>query len=196
MNKANLIATRQVFSELLQHIQQAKQKVFSQANIVLIDLYWQLGETISEKVKSETWCKGVVMELAKYIAQNDPDSKGFSDKNLWRMKQFYETYHNDEKLATLWRALSWSHNLAIFSRCKTSEEREFYLNLSNRESYSFRELDRQISACLFERTMLGNQKLSAVLRELHPNVNQIFKDNYVIEFLGLPDRAIPTAIAR
>jgi len=103
------------------------------------------------------------------------------------MKQFYETYHKDEKLAPLWRALSWSHNLAIFSRCKTAEEREFYLNLSHRENYSFRELDRQISACLFERTMLGNQKLSTVLRELHPNVNQVFKDNYVLEFLGLPD---------
>lgn len=187
MSKLNTSNNGPIFSELLQHIRQAKQKIFLQANTVLIDLYWQLGKTISEKVKSETWGKGVVTELAKYIAQNDPDSKGFSDKNLWRMKQFYETYYGDEKLATLWRALSWSHNLAIFSRCKTSEEREFYLNLSNRENYSFRELDRQISACFFERTMLGNQKLSTVLRELHPTVNQIFKDNYVLEFLGLPD---------
>lgn len=187
MSKPQNSNTRQVFSELLQHIRQARQKVLAQANTVLIDLYWQLGKTISEKVESEAWGKGVVTELAKYIAQNDPESKGFSDKNLWRMKQFYETYHRDEKLATLWRALSWSHNLAIFSRCKTSEEREFYLNFSNRENYSFRELDRQISACLFECTMVGNIKLSTVLRELHPNVNQVFKDNYVLEFLGLPD---------
>lgn len=108
MSEPNIANNRQVFSELLQHIWQAKQKVFLQANTVLIDLYWQLGKTIAEKVESEAWGKGVVTELAKYIAQNDPESKGFSDKNLWRMKQFYETYHNDEKLATLWRALSWS----------------------------------------------------------------------------------------
>ena len=187
MSKPEITDTRQEFSEVLQHIRQARQKVYAQANTILLDLYWQLGKTISEKVASASWGKGVVTELAKYIAQNDPESKGFSDKNLWRMKQFYETYQSDEKLAPLWRALSWSHNLAIFSRCKTSEEREFYLNLSNRENYSFRELDRQISACLFERIMLGNQKLSTVLRELYPNVNQVFKDNYVLEFLGLPD---------
>jgi predicted nuclease of restriction endonuclease-like (RecB) superfamily len=96
-------------------------------------------------------------ELAKYIQQNEPEIKGFSDKNIWRMKQFYETYKDFPKLSTLLREISWSHNLAIFSRCKTVEEREFYLKLAKQESYSFRELDRQISASLFERTMIGNQ---------------------------------------
>ncbi|EON79494.1 Putative cytoplasmic protein [Lunatimonas lonarensis] len=45
------------------------------------------------------------------------------------MKQFYETYKDFPKLSTLLREISWSHNLAIFSRCKTAEEREFYLKL-------------------------------------------------------------------
>jgi predicted nuclease of restriction endonuclease-like (RecB) superfamily len=102
------------------------------------------------------------------------------------MKQFYETYQGNEKLSALLRELPWSHNLAIFSRCKTDEEREFYLNLSQQENYSFRELDRQISSSFFERTMLGNPKLSTVLRELQPDIHQVFKDNYVLEFLGLP----------
>jgi len=85
------------------------------------------------------------------------------------------------------RGLSWSHNLAIFSRCKSAEEREFYLTFSKKENYSFRQLERQISAGFFERTMIGSTKLSAVLRELQPDVNQVFKDNYVLEFLGLPE---------
>ena len=127
MSKLNTSNNGQVFSELLQHIRQAKQKIFSQANTVLIDLYWQLGKTISEKVAAETWGKGVVTELAKYIAQNDPESKGFSDKNLWRMKQFYETYGTNPKLSTLVRELPWTHNTIIFSRCKSNEEREYYL---------------------------------------------------------------------
>jgi len=178
--------THPVFSEVLQHIQQARQKIFTQANTALIDLYWLVGKTISHKVQSEAWGKGVVTELARYIAQNAPDIKGFSDKNLWRMKQFYETYHTDEKLSTLTRELPWSHNLAIFSRCKTHQERAFYLKLTLNQKYSFRELDRQINACLFERAMLDQAKLSTPLRVLHPTIGTVFKDNYVLEFLGLP----------
>ena len=108
-------------------------------------------------------------------------------ENLWRMKQFYETYKDAPKLSTLLREISWSHNLAIFSRCKNEEEREFYLKLSKSENYSVRELDRQISSSLFERTMLGNTKISTALREINSDITNTFKDTYVFDFLNLPD---------
>ena len=127
------------------------------------------------------------MELAKYIQQNEPDIKGFSDKNLWRMKQFYETYKDFPKLSPLVREISWTHNMLIFSRCKTVEERAFYLKLIQQENYSKRELDRQISASLFERTMIGNLKLSTVLRETNPSITNTFKDSYILDFLHLPE---------
>ena len=182
----NKLTTRQDFSEVLQHIQQSRQNVFAHINTALIELYWHIGKIISHKVQTQAWGKGVVSELARYIAQSDPSIKGFSDKNLWRMKQFYETYQADEKLAALARELPWTHNTIIFSRCKTIEEREFYLKLCIKERYTSRELDRQINAAQFERTLMGSQKLSAVLRELHPSIGNTFKDNYVLEFLGLP----------
>jgi predicted nuclease of restriction endonuclease-like (RecB) superfamily len=128
-----------------------------------------------------------VAELAIFIQKNEPEIKGFSDKNIWRMKQFYETHKDYPKLSTLLREISWSHNLAIFSRCKTAEEREFYLKLAKQESYSFRKLDRQISASLFERTMIGNSKRSQVVRESSNNLTNTFKDSYVFEFLNLPE---------
>lgn len=103
------------------------------------------------------------------------------------MKQFYETYKEFPKLSTLLREISWSHNLAIFSRCKTVEEREFYLKLAKQDNYSFRELDRQISSSLFERTMIGNSKLSTALRESNNDLSNTFKDSYVFEFLNLPE---------
>jgi len=183
MNK--LATANPVFSEVLQHIQQARHKIFSQANTALIDLYWQIGLTISHKVQSEAWGKGVVTELAHYIAHNAPDIKGFSDKNLWRMKQFYETYQADEKLATVWRELSWSHNRLIMT-LKTQEERAFYLHLAVQERLSVRELERQIDTAYFERSMLS-AKLSPLARELHPDIQRTFKDQYVLEFLGLPE---------
>lgn len=60
-------------------------------------------------------------------------AKGFEEKNLWRMKQFYETYRDNEKLSTLLRDLSWSNNLLIMNRCKTEEEREYQLQLPDKK---------------------------------------------------------------
>lgn len=180
------LTNQQDFSEVLQHIQQARQNVFAQVNTALIDLYWQVGKTISEKVQSEAWGKGVVRELAQYIAQNAPDIKGFSDKNLWRMKQFYETYRDDEKLSPLVRELPWTHNTIIFSRCKTAEERDYYLRQALVEKLSKRELERQIDTAHYERSM-ASAKLSPLVREIHPAISQTFKDSYVLEFLGLPE---------
>jgi predicted nuclease of restriction endonuclease-like (RecB) superfamily len=178
--------TQSEFSDVLKQIQASRQKVFAQINTALIDLYWQIGQIISQKVSSESWGKSVVSELANYITQHAPEIKGFSDKNLWRMKQFYETYQSDPKLSPLVRELPWTHNTIIFSRCKSAEEREYYLRLCIKEHYSKRELERQISSSYFERAMLGNQKISAVLREVHPSIDHTLKDNYVLEFLGLP----------
>lgn len=176
----------QDFAEVLGHIQQTQQRVFAQANTALIDLYWRIGQTLSHKVALAGWGKGVVTELAHYIAQADPTLKGFSDKNLWRMKQFYETYRDDEQLSTLVRELSWTHNTIIFSRCKSLEERAYYLRQATAERLTKRELERQIDTAHFERSLTA-AKLSPLVRELHPAVGSVFKDHYVLEFLGLPE---------
>lgn len=176
------------FDELLHRIRQTRQAVFAQANTALMELYWSVGQVISQKVQREAWGKGVVAELARHIARHAPEIKGFSDKNLWRMKQFYETYEGDAMLAPLVRALPWTHNTVIFSRCKSSAERGYYLQQCLAGRYSSRELERQIDSAQFERAALGQSKLPAVLRELQPAVGQVFKDNYVLEFLGLPEQ--------
>lgn len=175
------------FTDIIQLIKQSRTNAIRAVNAELINLYWNIGEYISKKIEQSEWGDSVVAELAKFIQTHEPEIKGFSDKNIWRMKQFYETYKDFPKLSTLLREISWSHNLSIFSRCKTAEEREFYLKLSKQESYSFRELERQISANLFERTLIGNSKLSTVLRESNHYLSNTFKDSYVFEFLNLPE---------
>lgn len=175
------------FTDIIHLIKQSRTNAIKAVNTELINLYWDVGEYISKRVESSEWGQSVVKELAEYIQRNEPEIKGFSDKNLWRMKQFYEAYKDYPKLSTVLREISWSHNLAIFSRCRTIEEREFYLKLSKQENYSFRELERQISASLFERTMIGNTKLSTVLREFKPDFANAFKDSYVFEFLNLSE---------
>lgn len=186
----------QRFIDIIQFIKQSRANAIKAVNAELIDLYWNIGAYISKKIELSEWGDSVVAELAKYIQQNEPDIKGFSDKNIWRMKQFYETYKDFPKLSTVLREISWSHNLAIFSRCKLTEEREFYLKLSKRERYSVRELDRQISASLFERTMIGNAKLPAALSVTGNDIINTFRDGYVFEFLNLPEPHNETELQR
>lgn len=175
------------FTEIILLIEQSRSKAIRAVNTELINLYWLIGENISNKLNSAEWGDSVVTELANYIKKIEPNLKGFSDKNIWRMKQFYEAYKGDLKLSTLLREISWSHNLAIFSRCKNSDERLFYLEKCINENYSFRELERQISSSLFERTMIGNSKLSPPVREILDAEKNVFKDSYVFEFLSLPE---------
>ena len=95
------------FAEVVTMIQQTKASVISIANTALIDLYWKVGKYISDKLTVSEWGDGVVKQLAEYIEQTSPDVKGFSDKNLWRMKQFYETYCNaEEKLSPVMREIA------------------------------------------------------------------------------------------
>ncbi|MNU86247.1 hypothetical protein D3C71_760040 [compost metagenome] len=164
------------FTDIIQLIKQSRSNAIKAVNAELINLYWNIGECISNKIARSEWGDSVVTELAKHIQQNEPKIKGFSDKNIWRMKQFYETYKDFPKLSTVLREISWSHNLAIFSRCTTIEEREFYLTLAKQENYSFRELDRQISASIFEQTMIGKIKLPDK-RLLQQKLHELF-DNY------------------
>lgn len=174
------------FDDVVQMIKQARGNAHRLVNNVMVDLYWRIGEYVSTKTTSDGWGKSTVAELAKYINAKDSNVDGFSDKNIWRMKQFYETYKDSPKLSTLLREISWSNNLTIMSRAKTIEEKEFYMKYCIKERYSARELQRQISASLFERAMLSDTKLSPVAREIHPNITNSFRDNYVFEFLGKP----------
>jgi len=88
---------------------------------------------------------------------------------------------------TLLAHISWSHHLIIMGRCKTAEEREYYVRLCIREHYSKRELDRQINSSAFERVMLGNAKLPESIRKLPQEMTNVLKDSYVFEFLNLPE---------
>lgn len=174
------------FLQIISLIQAAKQKAFLSVNIELISLYWSIGEYISKKIRSTLWGEYVVKELAEYISQKYPELKGYSDKNLWRMKQFYEVYSSMQKLSPLVRQLSWTHNMIILAKAKSLEEREFYLRLSVTERYSKRELERQIDSGYFERCMISTKKLSPAVRQTRPELAEMFRDTYVFDFLNLP----------
>lgn len=174
------------FSEVVRLIAASREKVVQSVNTALIDLYWELGATISRKIEAAEWGDGTVDRLAVYIAKTEPGLRGFSRANLFRMKQFYETYRDEAIVSPLVRQLPWSQHLVILGQSKHPEEREFYLRLAIRERYSKRELERQFDAALFERVVLHPPKVSPAVRQMHPEALSIFRDAYTVEFLGLP----------
>ena len=113
------------FREIIGLIAAARRRAFQAVNTELIDLYWRVGQYISRKLESAAWGEGVVDELARYIARQQPDIKGFTRRNLFRMRQFYETYRHDTKVSPLVTQLPWTHNFLILSSCKRPQEREF-----------------------------------------------------------------------
>jgi predicted nuclease of restriction endonuclease-like (RecB) superfamily len=179
------------FVEIVGLIKQARYNAVKSVNKELIELYWKVGEYVSKKISSSEWGRRVIQKLADYLDKSIPGVKGFSGSNIWRMKQFYETYQGITILAAVLRELSWTNNLLILGKCKTPEERDFYIRMAIKEKYSSRELERQINSSLYERTMLSNHsntKLSAVLRVLQPVDISMFKDTYILDFLDLPQK--------
>jgi predicted nuclease of restriction endonuclease-like (RecB) superfamily len=174
------------FDVVLGLIDAARKRVFARVNNELVSLYWQIGEYISDRVSGEGWGRGTVDALAGYVQARLPGVTGYSASNLWRMRQFFETYRHEPKLAPLVRELSWTNNLLILSRCKRVEEREFYLRLSHREKWDKRELERQLAGALFERTVLSPPILAPAVRELYPAAADVYRDTYLLEFLELP----------
>ncbi len=187
MSKTSIIKTDHPdFSEVVHLIAAARQHAYQAVNTTLIELYWQVGAYISNKIKAAEWGDGVVDALAQHLAITQPNLKGFTRPNLFRMRQFYETYQDDQIVSALLRQLPWTHNLTILSRSKRPEEREFYLKMAVQEKWSSRELERQFTTALFERVILNPVKVSAALTQTHPDALNVFKDSYVVDFLNLP----------
>jgi len=189
MSKNTVVKTEQPdFSEVVHLIAAARQHAYQAVNTTLIDLYWQVGAYISNKIKAAEWGDGVVDALAKHLAVTQPNLQGFTRRNLFRMRQFYETYQDDQIVSPLVRQLPWTHNLIILSQSKHAEEREFYLRMAIKERWSKRELERQFNTALFARMVLNPVKVSPAVTQLHPEALTIFKDSYIVDFLNLPEQ--------
>lgn len=208
------------FTDIIQFIQQSRTQAIKAVNVELINLYWNVGAYIKQKLAASEWGDKTVDELADFIQKNNPELKGFNRRGLYRMIQFYETYVNTPIVSalrtqlqptdkqvdiivsplvtqfnfelqdirkTILSQITWTNHMIIFSRCKSEEEREFYIKLAIQEKYSKRELERQISSSVFERTMLGNVNISSLPQNIQADIANAFKDSYVFDFLNLPE---------
>lgn len=179
------------FNEITQMIESRRNKAYQKVNEELILLYMDFGKYISEKVENSKWGNKIVEKLEEFMKKEYPTLKGFNRAGMYRMKQFYERYKDNEIVAPLVRQISWSNNLLILSGAKSMEEREFYLRMCIKNNYTKRELDRQINSCYYERYMLSNGEANMSIQKMideddYPNIKLL--DIYTLKFLDLLNR--------
>ena len=135
--------------EIKQRIRSAQYEALKAVNKELIALYWDIGHLIVTRQEGKTWGKSIVQQLAKDLQAEFPGIGGYSTANLWRMKLFYESYVDNEKLAPMVREISWSHNLVILEKCKDDLEREFYIRMARKYQYSGQFLEQRLKPAFY-----------------------------------------------
>lgn len=200
------------FTEIVTLIKRSQYNAQKNVNVEMINLYWQVGEYMHQKIANASWGEGTVKELANYIAKKHPELKGFNRVGLYRMLQFYGFYlsyvdnksikkrENQQKIVsslmrqftdirnTILVQVTWTHHLTLMTKTKSREECEFYLRLCAQENYSVRELERQIKSSLYERVRLGQQQSPVSGNNINTDESLLFRDKYVFEFLNLPQK--------
>lgn len=178
----------QVLENLRGMIQTAQYKALSAVNKELISIYFGIGKTIHEQQNGANWGTSVVEQLALDLQNSFPGMKGFSSRNLWRMRDFYLSYHQNEKLTAMLAEISWTHHLVILEKCKDQLEREFYIRMSKRNGWIYRVLMNQISNKTFEKMMATQTNFDKNLPETMKMEAQLaMKDDYAFDFLELAD---------
>lgn len=177
-----------LLGEIKQRIRSGQYEALKAVNKELISLYWDIGKSIVERQEGETWGKSVVKRLADDLQAEFPGIGGFSSQNLWRMKQFYQTYVHNVKLSPLVREIGWTHNLMILMKCKDDLEREFYIRMTRKFGWTKNVLVHQIENQTYEKTLLNQTNFEQTLPvEIGDQAKLAVKDEYTFDFLELGD---------
>lgn len=178
------------FNQIIDMIERRKNNAYRKVNEEMILLYLDVGKFLYELIENGSYGDKITTKVADFMKTNYPSIKGFTKRNIERMVQFYKTYKDDEIATPLVTQLSWTNNLLILSGSKSIEERHFYLQLSIKENYSKRELDRQITSAYYERYLLSEGNAlpttnKTIDEDDYPDTRIL--DLYSLEFLDLPN---------
>lgn len=179
---------RNLLIEVKQRIRSAQYEALKAVNKELIALYWDIGQMIVKRQQGASWGKSVVEQLAKDLQAEFPGISGFSSRNIWRMRDFYLTYHTQEKLTPLVAEIGWTHNLVILEKCKDDLEREFYIRMTRKFGWTKNVLTHQIENKTYEKTLLNQTNFDQIPEAIRNQVKLAVKDEYTFDFLELSEQ--------
>jgi len=177
-----------LLGEIKERIRSAQYAALRAVNRELIGLYWDIGRMIVEKQAREKWGRSVVEKLATDLQVEFPGVRGLSSKNLWKMKQFYESYAGNEILSPLVREIGWTHNTIVMMKCKDDLQREFYIRMTRKFGWTKNVLIHQIDNQTYEKTLLNQVNFDKTLpEEVRNQAKLAVRDEYTFDFLELGD---------
>jgi predicted nuclease of restriction endonuclease-like (RecB) superfamily len=184
-----------LLSEVRSLIMSARSRTAARVNEELTLLYWSVGRRVREELlhsERAEYGKEIVSALGRQLTGEF--GSGFSDKNLWHMIRFAEVFDDEKILSALRRQLSWTHFKRLMY-IEDSLKRDFYSELCRVERWSTRTLDSKIGGMLYERTALSKKPAKLIREELDAlrtddqlTPDLVFRDPYLLDFLGLKDR--------
>lgn len=193
-NQPDALLLDTLVEEIRQLIDETRSSVASAVNAGLTLLYWRIGKRIENEVlagQRAEYGKEIVASLSRQLVEEF--GSGFAEKNLRRMVQFAAVFPDEQIVVSLIRQLSWSHFLTIIP-LKEPMQREFYAEMCRIERWSVRTLRRKIDSMLFERTgisrkpeELAKQELAGLRDKDRMTPDLVFRDPYILDFLGLKD---------
>ena len=183
---------KDIYNEIRNLLKEARKSIVSNINTTMTKTYFLIGKRIVEEEQNGNeraeYGEKLIKNLSKKLTEEF--GKGFSKRNLWQMKQFYLAYSKVQTVSAQFK-LSWSHYL-ILMRMENMEERNFYEIESIQNNWSLRELRRQIDSALYERLVLSRDKAKvkelAFKGQVIEKPEDIIKDPYILEFLGLEEQ--------
>lgn len=204
------VGYKTLLKDLKQRIRGAQIKAALAANRELIQLYWDIGRILMRRQEKEGWGRAVVDRLSCDIRRELPDIKGFSARNMWRMRAFYLTWSreipilsqlvtelDDQKLPEVTAEIPWGHNVVLVESINDPSERFWYAQQTIEHGWSRNILVMQIESDLYHRKGKAVTNFKQTLPpEQSDLASQTIKDPYIFDFLSMSDKVNERALEK
>lgn len=172
-----------IVNTIKNEIKNTQIKTMLSANKNLIIMYFRIGKVLSENSK---YGNSFIKNISHYIRLEYPGIKGFSERNLMRMKRFYNEYKKEKKLPQLVAHLPWGHNVVLMEKIKNIKVRKVYIEATIREGWSRSILELQIETNYHKRIGNSVNNFKKISTKLDSDlINNILKDPYIFDFITL-----------
>jgi predicted nuclease of restriction endonuclease-like (RecB) superfamily len=183
-----------LFSSIATLIQESKQRVAVVVNAELTMLYWNIGKHIKTEIlnnKRADYGQKIVVTLSQLLTETF--GKGWSIRQLQNCLRIVETFPDEQIMHALRAQLTWTHIKTIMY-IENRLKREFYIELCKNERWSSRQLEERIASMLYERTAISKKPEKTIKQDLRLLKDEqklspdlVFRDPYLLDFLGLKD---------
>ena len=175
-------------NEITARIRSAQYEALKAVNKEIIALYWEVGKRITEQQTALGWGKSVVENLSRDIQKEFPGIQGFGVRNMWDMARFYTEYQSNEILQPLVAEIGWSKHIVILTKCKETQQRQFYILATKKYGWTKDVLINKIEAKTYENYLLGQSNFDITLPDSIKNQAILaLKDEYTFDLVGLAE---------